>query len=148
MWYSDKVYLVQRSLVYFSLDAKQTDVDIACCIAASIYVDSYFRDLGLHSSVIILMVTKLKRFLEQSVIAGLAGYNEDDSTSIFWTLVIGGISAIKKPERPWFLEHIKSLREALGLGTRADTEEALKKILWSNEWRGHLEQMWEELGNS
>jgi hypothetical protein len=122
MWYSDKVYLLQRSLVYLSLDPEQAVVNAACCIAASMYVDSYFRDLGFYSNVIALMVTKLKMFLDQrlqNVITSPAEYNEDELSMVLWTLIIGGILAMKKPERSWFLERLRSFREALRLETRA-----------------------------
>ena len=54
VWYSDKVYFVQRILVYLSLytEPENTKLDNACCIAASIYVNAHLRDLGFYSRVV------------------------------------------------------------------------------------------------
>jgi hypothetical protein len=144
MWYSDKVYLVQRSLVYASLDPEQRVVDIACYIAGSMYVDSYLRDLGFYSGIIALMVAKLKNFLEQNVVGLLDGYNEEGLIMIFWTLLIGGLSATGKPERGWFIEHLRTVCKTLKLHTRSGAEEVLRKILWSKDWSMYLEEIWEE----
>jgi hypothetical protein len=142
MWYSDKVYLVQRNIVYSSLDPEQEPLHTACYIAGSIYVNSYLRDLGFHSGVIALLVTKLKDFLEDKMLVAVGGYDEDE---LVWILCVGGISAMGKPERGWFVERLKRVCEAFKVETASQVEEALRKIVWSRDWNDALEEMWQEL---
>jgi hypothetical protein len=144
MWYSDKVYLVQRSIIYASLDSEQGVVDTACYIAGSMYVDSYLRDLGFYSGVIALMVTKLKNFLEHNVVEFLGEYDEGALLMVFWTLVIGGISAIGKPALGWSMEHLRTVCKILKLHIRSDAEEVLGKVVWSKDWSMYLEEIWQE----
>jgi hypothetical protein len=145
MWYSDKVYLVQRNIVYSSLDPEQEPLHTACYIAGSIYVNSYLRDLGFHSGVIALLVTKLKDFLEDKMLVAVGGYDEDELVMNVWILVVGGISAMGKPERGWFVERLKRVCEAFKVETASQVEEALRKIVWSRDWNDALEEMWQEL---
>jgi hypothetical protein len=145
MWYSDKVYLVQRDLVYSSFEPEEAELDAPCRIAASIYVDSYLRDLGFHSRVIAVMVTRLKNLLERKGLVWQHDGGEQKWMTSFWILVIGGIAAMNKPEQQWFLMHLRSCCEAMGLHDRVDAEQLLRMILWSRDWSGYLEKMWEEV---
>ena len=139
MWYSDKLYLAQRDLVYLSLKPEQTALDTACCIAASIYADSYLRDLGFRSGVIAVMITRLKQFLEKVIFETPDGDSEDRPITLFWILVIGGIAAVDKPEQEWFIGHLQSLRDVMDLDNRVDAEDTLRKILWTKDWSRYLD---------
>jgi hypothetical protein len=145
MWYSDKVYLIQRNLVYSSLDLEQEALHTACYIAGTMYANSYLRDLGFHSGVIALSVTKLKTFLEEKALVSVSEYVEEELIMILWILVVGGISAMRKPERGWFVEQLRSFCEASRLETVGDAEEALRKIVWSRDWNDALKEMWQEI---
>jgi hypothetical protein len=124
-WYGDKVYLIQRNLVYLSLKPEQVALHTAYCIAGSMYVNSYLRDMGFNSGVAALLATKLKNFVEQNVLAELTGYDDEELRLFFWILVIGGISAMGAPERGW-----------------------LGKLVWSKDLNVYFEDMWHEVADN
>ena len=146
MWYSDKVYLVQRDLVFltFNPEPYHTKLDTACCIAASIFVNIRLRDLGMYSSVIGFMVKNLKEFLENGC---LENSRSDESNSqeemckLFWILVYGAISAVGRLEREWFVESLRSVCGRMEIKSQNDGVEILKRILWSHEWDGHYQSL-------
>jgi hypothetical protein len=145
MWYSDKVYLVQRDLVYSSLEPGAADLDIACYIAASIYVDAYMRDLGFQSRIVAVMVSRLKSLLELKILPSSNHHDEYAKTILFWILVVGAIAAKNKTEQQWFLDNFRNLYEKTGVRHRSDMEEALRKILWSRDWTSELERIFKTL---
>jgi hypothetical protein len=141
MWYSDKLYLLQRNLVYFSLNTEQTKLDTACCIAAAIYTDSYLTDLGFHSGIVAVMVNRLKKVLEEGVFVLPGGDGEESSITIFWILAVGGISAMGKPEQQWFLKRFRSYCEVMRLVKKSDVEDQLQNIVWTKDWSEYLDFM-------
>jgi hypothetical protein len=147
-WYSDKVYLVQRNLVHLSLEPEQAALHTAYCIAGSMYVNSYLRDMGFNSGVTALLATKLKNFVEQNVLAELTGYDDEELRIFFWILVIGGISAMGVLERGWFVKCLGIVREVLKLDDRSDAEEVLGKLVWSKDLNVYFEDMWHEVADN
>ena len=104
MWFSNKVYLVQRNLNYLTLKKDDEDpslLDKACCGAASLFSHVYLRDLGFRVAIVRVVVRKFKESLEavvEEVFDNLAGMEEGDTTKLLWVLVIAGISASGMPE--------------------------------------------------
>jgi hypothetical protein len=152
MWYSDKVYLVQRDVVYSSLKNEHTGLDAACHVAVIIYIDSYMRDLGFHSGVVAIMVTRLKSIMDRMALEALIeGQDEDSWIVFFWVLVVGAIAAVSKPEQQWFLTRLSIFRERIGLEDIIEAENHLRKILWTKNWSGYLKEVWktsESMSNS
>jgi hypothetical protein len=93
------------------------------------YVNSYLRDMGFHSGVTVLLATKLKNFLEHNVPGEFIVYDGRELRMFFWILVIGGISAMRTPERAWFVECLGPGRELLKLKDRGDAGEALGRLV-------------------
>jgi hypothetical protein len=138
MWYSDKVYLVQRDLVYSWLESAAKDLDSACFIAANIYVDAYMRDLGLHTRGIVVMVGRLRSVLETNIVPCQLQHDDYLQTVVLWVLTIGGISARGTINEQWFIDHLQSAYEGMNLQSQGDTENVLRKILWSKDWSSDL----------
>jgi hypothetical protein len=140
MWYSDKTYLVQRNLVYLSLHPQSEDaaLDTACCLAASIFVDCCFRDLGFHAGVIGHLVSKLRTACEPLLSLQGEVYNGADKratlTKLLWVFAFGGIAAVGRPERAWFVEQLAHVCSALELISWEKMEECLGTILWNARW--------------
>jgi hypothetical protein len=148
MWYSDKTYLVQRSLVYLSLHPQSEDaaLDTACCLAASIFVDSCFRDLGFHAGVIGQLVSKLRTACESlSPLQGEVDDGIDECatlTKLLWVFAFGGIAAVGRPERAWFVEQLAHVCSALELDSWEEMVECLGTILWNACWEVPRGLLW------
>jgi hypothetical protein len=138
MWYSDKVYLVQRDLVYLWLESAAKDLDSACSIAASIYVDAYMRDLGLHTRGIAVMIGRLRSVLETNIVPFQLEHDDYLQTVVLWVLTIGGIAARRTINEQWFVDHLRSAYEGMNLQSQGDIENVLRKILWSKDWSSDL----------
>jgi hypothetical protein len=69
----------------------------------------------------------------------------EERITLFWILVIAGISAFGKSERRWFVERFRDVSVRLEIEGPRDAEERVRKILWSDEWTTHLDSLWEEL---
>jgi hypothetical protein len=148
MWYSDKTYLVQRNLVYLSLHPQSDDaaLDSACCLAASIFVDCCFRDLGFHAGVIGQLVSKLKGACEPlSLFQGDVDVETEERatlTKLLWVFVFGGIAAVGRPERSWFIEQLVHVCSALEVNSWEDMEDCLSTILWNGRWEVPQGSLW------
>ena len=152
MLYSDKTYLVQRNLVYLSLHPQSDDaaLDTACCLAASIFVDCCFRDLGFHANAIGILVTKLKTACEP--LLQLQYETLEDETDgratlakLLWLFTFGGIAAVGRPERTWFVEQLVHVCSALEITSWEEMEEILSCILWNAKWEVPRGSLWESI---
>jgi hypothetical protein len=150
MWLSDKVYLIQRNLVYLSQnpEPEHSRMDTACCVAASIFVHIYLRDLGVYPRVVGIMVEEFRVFLEDTMEDLMWMDVKDDSTEamkLFWALVIGAIAAYEKPQREWFVDPLRDLCGRLGIEGKSEVLGHVTKILWTKEWDAYLDILWDEL---
>lgn len=71
-------------------------------------------------------VTGLKTALEDYNLRAL-GKKCDEV--VLWMLVLGGIAALDKPERGWFVSELAFLQARLGI-ERSSAEEVLERFLW------------------
>lgn len=152
MWYSDKTYLVQRSLVFLSLHPQSDDatLDTACCLAASIFVDSCFRDLGLNANAIGIRVSNLRIACEPLLeVRPEESEHEIDHketlAKLLWVFVFGSIAAVGRPERTWFVKQVAQVLSALEVTTWAETQEILSSILWNSRWEVPRGSLWESV---
>ncbi|PVH78890.1 hypothetical protein DL98DRAFT_533425 [Cadophora sp. DSE1049] len=149
MWYSDKTYLVQRSLVYLYQNPRlgQSRMDTLKCLAASIYVDSCFRDQRFSACAIGILVTKLKLEVESflnSYDLELAEHSEEDEKSLLWICASGGISAYGWQERNWFVDQFTSVCGRLDVTEWEKAKEILRGILWNEKWEEPKEALWRD----
>lgn len=151
MWYCDKVFLVERNLVYLSLnpDPEHTKLDTAACMAANIFVSAWLRDLGFYSRLVAVMVGNLTQFLENECLEAVdsvaKGNDLEALSKLFWVLVFGGIAAVGRPERMWFVERLPSLNWKMNIKRQSDGQDILRKILWTDEWNGYFEILWQDI---
>jgi hypothetical protein len=91
------------------------------------------------------LVTRLKIWLEKLYIHG---YGTNSAHLLLWMLIIGGIAALDKPERPWFVSRLASLIQRLDI-TWDDTQEILEGFLWLESACGAgARELWTEVVNS
>lgn len=148
MWYSDKMYVTQRSMTYLSLYPQPGDskLDTACISAASIFTHVHLRDLGFYSKVVGDLTSVFKDKLDGILREGLEADEQEDGR-LFWVLVVGGLCAFGKEERRWFVERLREVVKRLEVTGLRDAEERVRGILWTKKWTPRLETLWEEIVN-
>jgi len=147
MWYSDKVYILQRNLNYIYLNKNLTtlsQIDRACCGAASIFSHIYLRDLGFNTQIVGILVANFKIELEGAIHEVTSSAGKDDWLKLLWVLAIAGISAFGKSERGWFVGKLMEVSVLFDWG-KAAVREAIEKITWTTEWDGYLNVLWDEV---
>jgi hypothetical protein len=148
LWYSDKIYLVQRSLVRLTMDPEphHTSLDIACYIVASLYVDCRLRDLGDRSIAISIAVTKLRTLLPQVFEELPQHFGFGASVDrILWVLVFACIAANGRPERPWFIQKLAAMCQILKFESWVELIAISKGVLWDDEWEMPRGLVWSEV---
>ncbi|KAE9375953.1 hypothetical protein N431DRAFT_481146 [Stipitochalara longipes BDJ] len=148
LWYSDKIYLIQRSLICLTMDPEpyQTSLDTACYMTASLYVDCRLRDLGARSVAIGTGVSKLRAFLPQVFQELPQDFGLSVSVDrILWVLVFAGIAANGRPERPWLVEKLANMCRILKFESWVELTAILKIILWDEEWEVPRELLWSKV---
>jgi hypothetical protein len=146
--YSDLVYLVSRSLVFLCLDpkAKLAPIDQASCLALVLFVDTHLRDMTLYARITRINVPRLKVALQTAMEDTLSLLGTPANTQkLLWALFFGGIAAIAKPERGWFVARLSKLCEILGLRAWDDVEVILAGMLWEPSWEISPGLLWSEV---
>jgi hypothetical protein len=148
--YSDIMYLITRSLVHLCLDPQieLAPINQACTLALVTFADSHLRDMSFYSRMVRQNVMRLKLHLETAM------EEEDMKTLIadrvatqklLWTLVLGGVAAIVREEREWFVSRLASLSDILGLREWGDVERVVQKTLWEPAWEPEPGRLWKEV---
>jgi hypothetical protein len=148
IWYSDKIYLVQRSLmdVAYNKQHETSHIDRACAIAALIYVHTGLCEVKIHSKVVGVLVFRLKAELQMAMRRFEPGASSGDSTKkLVWALYFGGIASGLESERQWFSGHLVTACEALGLDAWPDMQAILETIFWKDGWEQLTGALWREL---
>jgi hypothetical protein len=87
------------------------------------------------------LVTRLKTWLERLYVYG---YGTDSADLLLWMLIIGGIAALGKPERPWFTSRLAIVLHRLNI-TWDDAQEILERFLWQKNACGtEGRELWSE----
>lgn len=148
--YSDRVYFAQKRLIILIVEAPLdlNPIDVACCIVANIFVDVFLRAMGLHCNLVALQVTRTKMVLE----AVVGQYYQRQLLSIHgrgdqlvWLLVIGGVAAIGKPERSWFVAQLVDVCEMLGIISWSQIVEIMRLTLWHEAYEIPKGSLWHEV---
>lgn len=153
MWYSDKTYLVQRSLVYLYQHPRleHSRLDSLSCLAASIYVDSCLRDQRFSAGAIGILVLKLKSELESFLLSyDNEAFEHDEGTerNLLWVCAFGAIAAYGRLERRWFVEQFGNVCERLGVTEWEEAVFLFRKTLWNEKWEDPQGALWQEVVGS
>ncbi|KAH7398042.1 hypothetical protein BKA64DRAFT_673420 [Cadophora sp. MPI-SDFR-AT-0126] len=150
MWYSDKTYLVQRSLVYLYQHPQMSHskLDTLKCLAASIYVDSCLRGQKFSAPAIGILVSKLKSELESFLMSydlELVESSEEADQNLLWVCAFGGIAAYGWPDRNWFVEVFTSVCDRLEIEEWEHAKGKLRETLWNKKWEEPKEALWRDI---
>lgn len=114
-----------------------------CCrITALIFSVAVIFPIPNTYDVLQTLIRQLKAAIKAS---GIDGKRAECSEVFLWILVIGGIAALDKPERPWFVSQLARIVERLKIDWRG-AEEILDSFLWLEfacNTSGH--QLWDEV---
>jgi hypothetical protein len=150
LWYSDKIYYVQRSL-YDVLHQPPNEIgmlDTACATAALIFCGHCLRDVPLSFMVTTKAVARLKLAIEASLQSISHTINSHLQKRLFWILGFGGTAAEGKAERAWFVSEFRKISSALYLNNKETAwqtaKSALESVLWSDKLDEPASRFWAE----
>lgn len=146
--YSDYVYLVSRSLVFLCLDPSNVlaPLDQAACLALVLFVDTYLRDMTLYARIIHINVPRLKIALQTAIVDTPALLSTPGhAQKLLWAMWFGGVAAIAKPERGWFVARLARLCGIMGLQAWDEVERVLVGMLWEPGWEIRPGMLWREV---
>jgi Fungal specific transcription factor domain len=145
IWYSDKIYYLQRNLIeVVYCPNTPRPVDRICAMAALMYCGHCLRDVPFTFQVIARSVTRLK--------AAIIEYEKDISFEadreskkvMFWILGFGGVAAEGKIERDWFVAKFRALCDELDVNDWETADGLLKDVLWQAELDYAASKLWLE----
>jgi hypothetical protein len=149
IWYSDKIYLLQRSLmdIAYNKQHNTSHIDRACAIAALIYLHTGLCEVRIRSKVISVLVSRLKAELLMAMRGFAPGEDSGEMTrKLVWALYFGGVACGFEGQREWYLEQLGIACEALGLETWPDMLAVLESMFWKDECEEPTGALWRELG--
>lgn len=142
LWYSDKIYFLQRNLFDIAHSSSYaTALDASCSLAALIYCGHCLRDISLSYAVTANAVTRLKNSLD---LLGVGDIQDQDlADKYFWVLGFGGIAAEGRLEQEWFAVRFRMMSDYLSLSDWKGARSAFDKILWQKELDPAGQRLWE-----
>jgi hypothetical protein len=143
IWYSDRLYYLQRNLVEIVYCPNTPrPVDRLCSMAALIYCGHCLRDVPLTFQVIARAVTRLKAAIIKLEKEISADTDREAKKVMFWILGFGGVAAEGKPERDWFVAKFRALCDELDINDWETASGVLKNVLWQSELDDAASKLW------
>ena len=146
IWYSDKIYYLQRSLfdIIHNPDLLSSSLDAACGIAGLIYCTHCLRDIPFTFQVISKAVSRLKSAIEGIETEQLQVQISTAGVRLLWVLGLGGVAAEGKRDRSWFAAKFKDMCGVMSLIDWESTKAVLESVLWQEELNDAGERLWDE----
>ena len=145
IWYSDRLYYLQRNLVEIVYCPNTPrPVDRVCAMAALMYCGHCLRDVPLTFQVIARAVTRLKAAIIRLEKEISADTDREAKKVMFWILGFGGVAAEGKPERDWFVAKFRALCDELDINDWETASGVLKDVLWQSELDDAASKLWLE----
>jgi hypothetical protein len=147
IWYSDKIYYLQRSLyeIIHRPQSEKGELDTAGSIAALIYCCNCLRDIPLSFQVIAKTVKRVKESLETFQKTPLLSQDFKLHIRLFWILGLGGVAAEGKPtERSWLVDEFRKMSELMGVRYWDSARAILEGVLWHPDLDEFGKRFWEE----
>ncbi|KAH7399808.1 fungal-specific transcription factor domain-containing protein [Cadophora sp. MPI-SDFR-AT-0126] len=110
--------------------------------AAHIYLWLAIREIPLTSELIHRMVQRLQESLVGTLSQWWTGTRES-MIWLLWILFVGGIAAMGREERMWFVQEMSGICRTLGISDNDTLRNSLYLVLWQEEFCGEkLELLW------
>lgn len=131
IWYSDKIYYLQRSLFDIArVSSYHIPIDSVCALAALIYCGHCLRDIPLGYAVTSKAVTRLQMAIGSYEEFNLWIGNLGATKKMFWIFAFGGVAAEGKPERGWFAQKFIRCSYILQVTGWESARTILGDLLW------------------
>lgn len=145
IWYSDKIYYLQRNLVEFVYCPNTPEpLDRVCAMAALMYCGHCLRDVPFTFQVIARAVTRLKDSIVEYEKETSPPSETEDKKRMFWILGFGGVAAEGKPERDWFVAKFRASCDDLDINDWETANGVLEGVLWQSDLDGAASKLWLE----
>ncbi|KAH7363779.1 fungal-specific transcription factor domain-containing protein [Rhexocercosporidium sp. MPI-PUGE-AT-0058] len=131
IWYSDKIYSLQRNLFDIANDSTyRIPIDSVCALTALIYCGHCLRDIPLSYAVTAKAVTRLQSAVQLYETSNLWMDCPELTKKMFWVLAFGGVAAEGRPERAWFVQKYEICSHTLLLNSWESARLILDSVLW------------------
>jgi hypothetical protein len=149
--FSERVYMLERQLLLLSVSGDplstsplESFINGSCRSAAFIYIYVALREVPIGGHLYSTFIERLRSALDHSGFV-LAWSNAHPST-LLWVLVIGGMAAIGRPERFWFVSQLAGVCMILKLQTLQDMKHIVRDIAWvEGLYDGLMKTLWTEI---
>ncbi|KAE9376158.1 hypothetical protein N431DRAFT_210257 [Stipitochalara longipes BDJ] len=129
-----------------SLDSDESihsGIKICCRLAARIYINIVLRKMDQGHALLSHLACRLKGTLCQT---DMGSRWEGKSELLTWTLFQGGAAAVEPGTRKWYVSHLVSCSQVLGLQIWNNVFQLLEKFLWASpEIERHFKPLWYEI---
>lgn len=150
--YSDQLYSCKRALILLGqrpAGGRGTKVMVACCNAALILLELYYRGVRINSRLLGTSISRLQNSLQviplnDELISG----NTEMGRLLFWAIFVGGGVSIRRLEHTWFLSEMALIRFKRKINSWADTESILQSVLWHRSWSQPYCNLWGTISSS
>lgn len=143
--YTDSSNILQRVLHFQIISEPQSQsahLSEACRYACGLILFLVFQNHIIDETLLMNdFLHKLKSALNK-----LVPFSGPQNKLILWLLAIGGVQALKLPEKAWFVGHLVTVSEYLDIYSWEDMKVALKSVVWVEtlQVKG-FDQLWEEI---
>jgi hypothetical protein len=145
IWYSDKIYYLQRNLVeVVYCPSTPKPLDRVCAMAALMYCGHCLRDVPFTFQVIARAVTRLKDSIVECEKESSPASETEDKKRMFWILGFGGVAAEGKPERDWFVAKFRASCDDLDINDWETAKGVWEGVLWQSGLDDAASKLWLE----
>ncbi len=149
--FSERVYIIERQLLLLAVSGDplstspmESFVNGACRNAAFVYIYAALREVPLGGSLYNIFVERLRSAL--GCTSFMLAWSNTHPSMLLWVLAIGGMVAIGRPERPWFVSQLAGVCTILKLQTLQDMKDTLRDITWvEGLYEGLMQTLWTEI---
>lgn len=149
--FSERVFILERQLLLLSVSddplttsAMESFINGACRNAAFIYIYVALREVPLGGHLYSTFVGRLRSALDGT--GFMLVWSNTHPTMLLWVLVIGGMAAIGRPERSWFVSQLVGVCMILKLQSLQGMKRILRDITWvEGLYDGLMKTLWTEI---
>jgi hypothetical protein len=113
--------------------------------AAHLYLYLVAREVPPMSALVYRLVQRLHESLEEQL-PGWWTSNIERQTWLLWMLFMGGVAAVGRVERWWFVRELGNVCRMLGIWSGVAFRDDLMKVLWQEAWCvDHCAALWQDV---
>lgn len=139
-----RLVLLPASEELSTVPSSKPNIYECCRLAALIFGVAVVYPIPNPHNVLLELVRRLKTAIE---CLDIGTFRTNLSGVLVWMLVLGGIAASDKPERPWFVSQLALIVRRLDIIEWNSIEDTLESFLWLESACGQGgRELWDEAG--